>query len=233
MMALTKLVRGLTCWRVVFLSLLILPIAVLAHEAGEGTTITVDGYKVTLVFPEQLKVGENPVHLQILDAMGMPVSGSQIEICARAVSGTRIANCTQPMEETEQQKSLRISAAAMGGMHGMHGMSPAPAPAETKKGHDMAGMEGMEGMEGMDHTGSMPANGQQDMTGEYVGMIGLSATGYWMLNTRFSVNGQTLHTNFPVAVVGSWAPYAILGGFALLNALIIWVAAAKRKIVSA
>jgi hypothetical protein len=55
-----------------------------------------------------------------------------------------------------------------------------------------------------------------------------------MLNTHFNINGQTLDADFPVNVAGSSASFAILAGFAGLNAVIIGAAAVtKRKPVFA
>ena len=228
MMAQTKLVRWLSCGLVVSLLVLMLPGAALASgNADEGTTVKVGGYQVSLGFSEAAKAGENPVHVQILDGMGMPVSGAQVEISA------------MPVEDTQQhQQAMQNGAPAMGGMPGMDAATATPAAA------GMAGMSGMgkastpAGAATLEPVASVEtvtaALQPADMAGEYAGVILFPAAGHWMLNVHLSLNGQALDAGFPLDVAGNSAGMVILGSFAGLNVVLIGAAAVtKRKPVSA
>lgn len=207
-MAHTKIVRWLTCGLAISLLIMMLPGTALANSANEGTTVTIDEYQVSLVFAEPVKAGENPLHVQILDGMGVPVNGTRVEISAMPV-GT-------------QQEDMKSSEHMMDGMKGMQGMSHSLATAPV---HDMASMGGLDATPTL-----VLSNEQFRKTGDYFGIITFSAPGHWTLNTRFSINGQTLDANFPVNVVASHsASFAILAGFAGLNALLIWAASVTRR----
>ena len=204
--------KGLICGSVI--SLLLLPGTAPAHGVGEGTTVKVGEYQVSLVFAEPAKTGGNPLHVHILNGAGMPVRDARVGISAIPIDDWR-----------QHQKSME-SAPAMGGMHGMN-HAPATASANT-----------MPAMPGMGSMGAMPtmaaSNQLPGMGGDYVGAVTFAAAGHWILNTHFSINGQMLNAAFPVDVAKDSTSFAILAGFAGLNALIIWIASQnKRKAVIA
>jgi hypothetical protein len=201
----------LTC--VLAISLLILQGTTLAIGISDGTTVTIDGYQVGLIFAEQAKAGDNSLHVQILDKKGLPVSGARVEISAMPVKDTQ-----------NHQKNMDSGAHTMDGMEGMS-HSPATAPV-----HDMSSMGGLEAT-----PTQVLSNEQFRKAGDYFGIITFSAAGHWMLNTHFSINGQALDADFPVNVVASHsASFGILAGFVGLNALIIWAASVtRRNLVSA
>lgn len=228
MMAKTKLLRWLMGALAISLLALILPSAALANSGGEGTTVTVGGYQVSLVFAEPAKMGENPFHVQILNGMGMPVSGAQVEISA------------MPVEETqahEQGMEATPTSAPSSGMSGMGGgMETAPTAAPS------GGMSGMESAPAavMTPETAHPVEAMNvmlkmgDTAGEYAGTIAFSAAGHWMLTAHLTIDGQTLAADFPVDVAGGSAGGVVLAGFAGLNVFIIGAAAVlKRKPISA
>jgi hypothetical protein len=142
--------------------------------------------------------------VQILDGMGMPTRGAQVEISAMS------AENTQPHQASmEGMEGMESGAHNMGGMSGMHGMSHAPTAVPVR----------------------VPT---KETEAEYVGVIAFSVAGHWMVNTHVSINGQMLMADFPVDVVGgsSFFAIAVLALFIGLNGLIIWAASfTKRKSV--
>lgn len=205
--------KWLICGSVISLLILILPGTAPAHGVGEGATVKVDGYQVSLVFAEPAKTGGNPLHVHILNGAGMPVRDAQVGISA------------MPIEDWRQHQKSMESGAPMGGMQGMHGMNHGSV-------NTMPDMPDMPGM------GAMPtavtSNELPGMGGDYVGAVTFAAAGHWILNTHFSINGRMLNAAFPVDVAKDSTSFAILAGFAVLNALIIWVASQnKRKAVIA
>ena len=88
-MAQTKMLRWLTCGLAISLLILVLPGTTLANGVPEGTKVTIDGYQVGLIFAEQVKAGDNSLHVQILDEKGLPVSGARVEISAMPVKDTQ------------------------------------------------------------------------------------------------------------------------------------------------
>ena len=121
----TKLTHWLIPTLLIFILVLVLPGRALADGIGEGVTVTSGGYQVTLAFAESLKLGENSVHVRILDALGLPVTGALIEINALKV------------DETQQhQQAMQNAEPVMDGNSTMPGMNPTPtqAPADNMPG---------------------------------------------------------------------------------------------------
>jgi len=203
----TKMLRWLIFGLVISLLILMLQGTILTHDGDKGTRVTTEGYQVSLVFPEAIKVGRNPVNLKILDATGLPVSGARVEISSK------------PVKVTQDPQANMASGAHTHMMGGMHGMN-----------HDMHNMPGMIAAPTVARS-----RGLNRMPGDYFEVITFSAPGQWTLITHSSINGQTFDADFPVNVAASHsASLAILAGFAGLNALIIWAAsAAKRRTVTA
>ena len=227
-MAQIKRLKWLICGSAI--SLLMLPGTAPAHGVGEGATVKVGEYQISLVFAEPAKTGGNPLHVHILNGKGMPVKDARVDISA------------MPIEDWRQhRKSMESGAPAMSGMHGMNhvpamasandmpdmpGMSHAPA---TARANDMPGMGRMDTASTLAQSNELPG-----MEGDYVGAVTFAAAGHWILNTHLSINGQMLNADFPVDVAKDSTSFAILTGFAGLNALIIWVASQnKRKAVFA
>jgi hypothetical protein len=233
MMAQTKLSGWLMGGFSIALLALLLPGTVLA-DGGDGTTVTVGGYQVSLVFAETVKADENPFHILIHDAMGMPVSNAQVEISAMPVK-----------DSPQHQENMENSAPAKGALEGMNSTPTAAASS------GMSGMSGMAGMEVAPTT--VPINEMPEMAdetdhlnetikvllvsgeeaGEYSGEITFPQAGHWMMTTHFLINGETFDADFPVEVTGSSSAGFLLAGFAGLNMVIIGTAAiTKRKLIS-
>jgi hypothetical protein len=56
-----------------------------ADGGSDGLTQTVKGYHVALVFAEEPAAGENQIHVQIHDALDMPVSDATVEVTVARV----------------------------------------------------------------------------------------------------------------------------------------------------
>ena len=203
----TKMRRWLIFGLAISLLILMLQGTILTHDGDKGTMVTTGGYQVSLVFPEAIKVGRNPVNLKILDATGLPVSGARVEISSK------------PVKISQQPQASGAHTHMMGGMHGMN--------------HAMHNMQDMPGMNAAPTVAR--SRGLNRMPGDYFEVITFSAPGQWTVNTHSSINGQTFDAHFPVTVAANHSTsLAILAGFAGLNALIIWAAsAAKRRPVIA
>jgi hypothetical protein len=210
MMVRTKMLRWLIFGLAVSLLILMLPGTILPHDGDKGTLVTTGGYQVSLVFPEPVKVGRNPVNLKILDETGLPVSGARVEISNKPV---------KIMQDPQVSMASGAHTHMMGGMHGMN--------------HAMHNMQDMPGMNAAPTVAR--SRGLNRMPGDYFEVITFSAPGQWTLNTHSSINGQTFDANFPVNVAASHsASLTILAVFAGLNVLIIWAASvSKRKPVIA
>lgn len=53
---------------------------VYADSGADGFTQIIQGYQISLIFEKPAVVGENPIHVQILDSAGMPVSDADVQV---------------------------------------------------------------------------------------------------------------------------------------------------------
>jgi hypothetical protein len=199
-------------------------------DGGEGGFVaTVNGFQIALVFQEPARVGDNEFHIQITDAMGMPVPNAEVEVTAMlaetvsehqgAASGE-----TSGMDEPDNHISTPSSEMIMGGMdmsteipsHGTDlGAHAEPAFYENFEPINVTLEQGMKG-------------------GEYTGAIHLDRAGEWTFRIHFIVNGEINEVEFPVNIVAGNPRTGILAGFIGFNTSIIAVAAIlKRKSVFA
>lgn len=233
MMAQKKPLGCLICGILIALLALMLPGTVMANE-GDGITVTVGGYQVSLIFAETVKAGENPFHIQILDAMGMPVSNAQVEIFAMPVKDSpqhqeNMENSAPAKGAVEEMNSTPTAAASKGiaGMSGMAGMEVAPITVPT---NEMPGMAD-ETDHPIETIKVMLVAGEE--AGEFSGEITFPHAGHWMMTAHLVINGESLEADFPVVVTGSSSVGFLLAGFAGLNMVIIGTAAiTKRKLIS-
>jgi hypothetical protein len=231
MMAQTKLFRWLFCSLTISLLLsALLPGAALANGGDEGMTVVVDGYQLSLVFAQQAKVGENSLHLQILDGMGMPVSGAQVQLSAMPVEDTPQHQAdmenTQPAMSGMNMDAATATPVAMSGMN----MDAATATPVAMSGMNMdaatATPESMSAMPDI-QTSALVAG---DAAGEYAGQLTFAASGHWMVAAHITLNGHALDAEFPVTVVAGSSGPVVLAGFAGFNLVLIVIAAIlKRK----
>jgi hypothetical protein len=208
----------------------------LADGAGEGIEKEANGYHIRLVFVESPKLGENEFHVQITDAMGMPVTKVEVGV---------IAMPEEIMSEHEEDTNTDT--------HGSDSISGMDIPTEeavpTDDMNSMSGMDMGDEPESSDtstYAETQDSHGEtQDShadeptqivleaghePGEYSGHISFNRTGEWILNVHFNVDGQLTEVEFPVTVAGLDAKYGILIGFVGINTSVLSAAAIlKRK----
>ncbi|WKZ35013.1 MAG: hypothetical protein QY332_15465 [Anaerolineales bacterium] len=208
----------------------------LADGAGEGIEREANGYHIRLIFVESPRLGANEFHVQITDAMGMPVANADAGVIA------------MPNEiMSEHEEDTRVDAHGSDSMSGMDMPTEEAAPTD-----DMNGMSGMdmgnepEANEPSTHGEAQDSHGEtQDShtaeptqvvleaghePGEYSGHVSFNRTGEWIFNIHFTVDGQLTEVEFPVIVAGLDAKYGILAGFVGINASVMTAAAIiKRK----
>jgi hypothetical protein len=200
----------------------------LADGAGEGLEREANGYHIRLIFVEPPKLGENEFHVQITDAMGMPVTNVEVGV---------IAIPKKIMSEHEEESSADA--------HGSDSMSGMDAPTEEAVPTD--DMNSMSGMDMGDETETNEPSTHDDAQdshedeptqivleaghepGEYSGHISFNRTGEWILNVHFTLDGQLTEVEFPVTVAGLDAKYGILAGFIGINASVMSAAAIMKR----
>lgn len=187
-------------------------------DGGEGGSVKeVNGYHVALIFTEPAKPGENLFHIQITDAMGMPVTKAEVEVSAMPVEGMEMATEVPAVGVMTSNNS----------MNGMEMATEAPATGVMKPSEPAADEHNAEVVTLM----LEPAT----ESGEYAGELHFEGSGEWMLNVHFTINGETTEVDFPVDIARALGlNYAILVGFFGINATAIIVAASlKRKLLLA
>jgi hypothetical protein len=200
----------------------------LADGAGEGIEKEANGYHIRLIFVESPKLGENEFHVQITDAMGMPVTKAEVGV---------IAMPEKVMSEHEEDTSADA--------HGSDSMSGMDMPTEEAvPTDDMNSMSGMdmgnepEASEPSTHGETQDSHEDEPTQivleaghepGEYSGHISFNRTGEWVFNVHFIVDGQLTEVEFPVSVEGLDAKYGILAGFVGINASVMTAAAIMKR----
>jgi len=218
--------------------LLALPLqGALADGQGEGIEKEVNGYHVWLVFVEEPRIGENDFHIQITDAMGMPVANAEVRVMAA------------PYEDmSEHEEDANEESHGTDSMSGMDMPEAEPTEAETDSmpGMDMSEEEPTDEANADAHGESQGSHGSEDEhgepaiqeivleagheAGEYEGNISLNRSGDWTFHVQFTVDGQLNEVEMPITVAGIDAKYGILAGFFGINAVVISAAAiTKRK----
>jgi hypothetical protein len=191
--------------------LLAFPKTVLA-DGGEGASEKeVNGYHIALIFSEPVRAGENQFHIQITDAMGMPVTNAAVEVSAMPVEG---------MEMETEAPSVGVMTSNSGGMDMA---TEVPSTGVMKPNEPAADVHGEEVLK-------IVLEPTME-SGEYAGEFHLDASGEWMFNVHFTVNGETTEVDFPIEIARTLGlNYAILAGFLGINGTAIATAAVlKRK----
>ncbi|HMR99347.1 MAG: hypothetical protein QY332_21450 [Anaerolineales bacterium] len=217
--------------------LLALPLqSVLADGEGEGIEKEVNGYHVRLVLVDAPKIGENAFHIQITDAMGMPVTNAEVMIMA--------APYEDMSEHEEDSNEESHDTDSMSGMD-MPEAEPTEEEASSMPGMDMPEEEPTDEANADSHGESQDSHGSEDEhgetaiqeivleagheAGEYEGSISLNRSGDWTFHVQFTVDGQLNEVEMPVAVAGIDAKYGILAGFFGINATVISAAAISKR----
>jgi hypothetical protein len=181
-------------------------------DGGEGTIEKeVNGYHIVLTFVEPVKAGENQFHIQITDAMGMPVTNADVKVSAMPTEG---------MEMATEAPAVGVMTSNSGGMD-MATEAPATGvmkpnkPAADEHSEDVLTIMLEPTVE----------------SGEYAGNLSIATSGEWMFNVHFTVNGETTEVDFPIDIARTLGlNYATLAGFLGINATAIATAAVlKRK----
>lgn len=215
-----KLNGMIATWLIVIALLLAFPKTVLADGGEGGTEQEVNGYHIILVFTEPIRVGENQFHIQIADAMGMPVTNAEVEVSAMPAEG---------MSEHDENEEVATEVPSTGVMtsnsDGMDMESEAPATGVMQPNEPAADEHGEEVLTVMLEPTTE--------SGKYAGELYFDASGEWMFNVHFTVNGETTEVDFPVEIAQTLGlNYTVLAGFFGINAAAIIVAATlKRKTV--
>lgn len=218
--------------------LLALPLqSVLADGEGEGIEKEVNGYHVRLVLVDAPKIGENAFHIQITDAMGMPVTNAEVMIMA--------APYEDMSEHEEDSNEESHDTDSMSGMD-MPEAEPTEEEASSMPGMDMPEEEPTDEANADAHGESQESHGSEDEHGEssmqeitleagheggeYEGTVSLHRPGDWVFHVQFTADDQLNEVELPIAVAGIAAKYSILAGFFGINAVVITAAAiSKRK----
>ncbi len=221
-----KKLNGLMAtWLVAVTFLLAFPKAVLADGGEGGGEQEVNGYRVTLVFAEPVRKGENQFHIQITDSMGMPVTNAEVEVSAMPVEG--MSEHAEASEAGHDENSeMEAEAPSVGLMTSNSG------------GMDMATEEPATGVMKPNEPAA-DAHGEESLSvileptiesGEYAGEIHFEKSGDWMFNVHFTINGETTEVDFPVEIARQLVlNYAILAGFIAINIIMITMAAALKR----
>jgi hypothetical protein len=214
----SKKLNGLiTVWLIAATLLLAFPKTVFADGGEGGSEKEVNGYHITLVFAEPIKTGENQFHIQITDAMGMPITNAQVEVSAMPAEG---------MSEHDENEEMAAEVPSVGVMtsnsDGMDMGSEAPSTGVMQPNEPAAEEHGEEVLTVMLEP-TMES-------GEYAGELHFDASGEWMFNVHFTVNGETTEVDFPVEIARTLGlNYAVLAGFFAINAAAIIVAATLKR----
>lgn len=219
----SKNLRGLIATLLIISTLLLaFPKTVFADGGEGGSEKEVNGYRVALVFVEPVKVGENQFHIQITDAMGLPITNAEVEVSAMPVEGMSAHDEDSGMEMAAEVPSVGVMT-SNNSMDGMEMATEAPTTGVMQPNEPAADEHSEEAL--------MVTLEPTDESGEYAGELHFDASGEWMFNVHFTVNGETTEVDFPVDIARALGlNYAVLAGFFGINAAVIILAATlKRK----
>ena len=212
---------------------LALPTPALA-DGGEGGltfTQTIDGYTVNLVFQSTPVVGENPIHIQILDAAGMPVSGADVEVSIEKAeaghdeeekSDAESGHAEESASGIESGHDEEAPTSAPDSMSGMGGMStePTPTPAAMSNVNSMSPVNPSAEHDAM----GMTALEAGHEAGEYEGELAIESDGDLIVRAHITIHDEQMEIDFPLHVEKSSAGSIVLSVFAAINTVIIGAA---------
>ncbi len=213
--------RSLTTILLLFTAILmaafIFPTPALADggEGGLSFSQTIGGYTITLVFEKPASIGENPVHVKIVDAAGMPVPGAEVEISVEEHSEAE-ESAEGEMDEMEAKPTEAESSPSTS----MHGMEENPAATPTPG--TMSSINSISPVS--DEHDEMAALEPGHEEGEYEGELAIEKDGDLAVLVHITVQGELLEAEFPLEVAKSNAGSIVLSVFAAINAGILAVA---------
>lgn len=208
------------------LVLLLAPTAA-ARAHGAGPQQQVDGYLITLVIPEQgWRTGANPVEVILWDAAGTAVDAS-VSIAPLAYAEAETGHGTTHAE----QGAAHSDAAERPDAHADEDAAYDDSHEAEVGAHDDA-----EAAHSDDHStdgqGLIPvavplvAGEEPDV---YAGELSFDRPGNWTVGVVFTVDGVEHGATFELAVAQSRPRALVLGGFALVNGLVLATAAVLRR----
>ena len=152
--------------------------------------------------------------------MGMPIRNAKVEVSAMPAEG---------MSEHDENEEMAAEVPSVGVMtsnsDGMDMGSEAPATGVMQSNEPAADEHGEE-------VSKIMLEPTME-SGEYAGELHFDASGEWMFNVHFTVNGETTEVDFPVEIARTLGlNYAVLSGFFGFNVAVVAAAAVlKRKSV--
>lgn len=190
-------------------------LADVGEEGGLELSQTINGYTITLVFISPPVIGENPIHVLVVDNQGLPVANAIVEVGMAA----KDADHKESSSDSHEDAPVKPTSMPAKG----HGAMPAKdepaikATAAPKDNHDETA-DPHEEMEMIvleaGHEG-----------GEYTGIITIPDSGEWDVRVHLTVASELTEIEFPLTIERSFTGAGFLTGFALLNAVILFVAA--------
>ena len=220
-----RMIHISTAALLVIVTLLLTPASALADGGEDGYAVTANGYHIELVFKGPVVIGENEFHIQITDSMGMPVPNAEVEVSAMPAEDMSTHDEFEEMSGMEMATEAS-SVGVMTSNNSMDGMvmaTEAPSTGVIKPNEPAEDVHGEE-------TLTIMLEPTLE-SGEYAGELHFDASGEWMFNVHFTVNGETTQVDFPVEIARTLGlNYAVLAGFFGINGTVIATAAIlKRK----
>lgn len=198
---------------IILMLVLVTPLSAQADGEEDAFTQTVNGYQVALMFAEDPAVGENQIHVQIHDAMDMPVGDAMVEVTLAPVAEEHLSEA-QESSSHDDMPGMDMTTTEPSAHDGMSGMDMAePATVHEASAHDEMQAVLLE-----------PAH----ESGEYSGEMHIELAGEWIVRVHLTVQGEVMEVDFPL-IVKSSSRNGLLAGFAGVNILILIVAAATKS----
>ena len=215
------LTRLLTLASLVSLALVLAAVEPARAQDSADRTRIVDGYTIMLNSPAaEATTGSASIAVTIHDPHQQPLSGATVSASLLAylpaADGHGAAHEARPPAATPD---------SMAGMPGMAGMPESPSVA-PQAAHDHSAASATEGH------GIVPVPvllGAGEAEGSYQGRLNFDQPGTWTVGVAFRIDGHERETTFDLAVTQGRPRGLVLGGFALINAVVIGTAAVLRR----
>jgi hypothetical protein len=181
---------------------LLTPLSAQADGETDGLVQTVNGYQVALAFAENPAVGENQIHVQIHDALDMPVSDATVEVA---------------LGPAEEEHHVEVPEST--GHESMPGMDMAePAIDHGTTTHEKMQVVLLE-----------PSHHEK---GEYSGEVHIESTGDWTVTVHLNVQDELMEVDFPLTVKSSSRNVILTGFAGANILILIVAAVLKSKSIS-
>lgn len=210
---------------------LAIPIPAKADDGENGLTLSqmINGYTVTLIFEQPAIVGENPIHISIMDATGIPMNGADVEISLVEPDGMATNSETNSTADMVVEPTIvPPTQVSMPGMNGMDNSTQAQ-PTSTPSA--------MTSINSMSPTGKSMSHDEMGMvamaagreSGTYEGTLMIESNGAMLVRAHITINGKLSEVDFPVQVAKSKSGAIILLSFFVFNGAIILAALVMKS----